>query len=139
MCTIQHPKIHQKRISTCMCMQRFCPCLSDLSSMYPNSYKNIREQSLQAIPLPIIQGRARIFACVKGKLLAQVDALPAVVRICGNTAPMFACSTNYLEPLSCDVKLIKWCAKDNVFYGSVEPIAHESTRNTTNRRRLRPM
>ena len=122
-----------------MCMQRCHQCLSDLVSMYPTSRNEIHAQPLQAIPIPIIKGRARIFACIRGNLLAQVNSLPAVVRICGNTAPIFACSTNYLEPLSCDVTLVKWCAKDNVFYGSVEPLAQESTHNKTCRRRLRPM
>jgi hypothetical protein len=107
--------------------------------MYSTSYDDSHEQSLQAIEKPIIQGRARVFACVKGKLLAQVNSLPAVVRICGNTAPVFACSTNYLKPLSCDVTLVKWNAKDNVFYGSVEPLALESTHKKTSRRRLRSM
>jgi hypothetical protein len=88
---------------------------------------------------PILQGKARVFACVKGKLMVQVNTLPAVIRICGNIAPVFACSTDFLQPLECEVSLFSWCAKDNVFYGDVLPVMDTLNSKHIVRRRLHPI
>jgi len=105
-----------------------------LIDMQPNLQN--REHYNSQRPNPIIQGNARVFACVKGKLMTQVGTLPAVIRICGNIAPVFACSTNFLEPLDCQVTLFSWCAKDNVFYGDVVPVMEELNPKKKIRRRL---
>jgi hypothetical protein len=86
---------------------------------------------------PIIQGNARVFACVKGKLMVQVGNSPAVIRICGNIAPVFLHSTYFMEPVECEVKLFSWYAKDNTFYGDVAPVMEHLTPKKTARRRLR--
>jgi len=103
--------------------------------------QNLRtsDYSISAGPNPIMKGKARVFACVKGKLMTQVGELPAVIRICGNIAPVFACSTNFIEPLDCEVTLFSWCAKDNVFYGDVVPVMANVNPKKNPRRRLQPI